>query len=120
MAKKRVLHIEVSTLRESLKRFSDTWKRAEKGRKVEPYFGVGFESMASLLSTLTPKRWELIELLRKEGPMTVYGLAKQLGRDYKNVHGDVKALAALDIIERDGNKVSVPWDEIEARLRLAA
>jgi predicted transcriptional regulator len=120
MAKKRVLHIEVSTLGESLERFAETWKRAERGKRVEPDFGVGFESMASLLGTLTPKRWELVERLRKNGPMTVYRLAKLLGRDYKNVHGDVKALAALDIIERRGNKVAVPWDEIEARLRLAA
>jgi len=120
MSKKRVLHIEVSTLSESIERFTETWKRAEKGKKVEPYFGVGFESMASLLGTLTPKRWELVERLRKEGSTTVYRLAKLLGRNYKNVHGDVKALEAHGIIVRRGNKVSVPWDEIEARLRLAA
>ena len=120
MSKKRVLHIEISTLGESLARFAETWKRAERKKKVEPYFGVGFESMASLLGALTPKRWELVERLRKVGPMTVYQLAKLLGRNYKNVHSDVKALAALGIIQRDGNKVSVPWDEIDARLRLAA
>lgn len=120
MSRKRVLHIEVSTLGESLEQFAGAWRRAKQGKKVEPYFGVGFESMASLLGVLTPKRWELVERLKKEGAMTVYGLSKSLERDYKNVHGDVKALEALGIIERRGNKVSVPWDEIEARVRLAA
>lgn len=120
MTKKRVLHIEVSTLSESLGQFAETWKRAEQGKKVEPYFGVGFESMANLLGTLTPKRWELVERLKHEGAMTVYRLAKRLGRDYKNVHSDVKALEGLGIIERRGTKVVVPWDEINTRLRLAA
>jgi predicted transcriptional regulator len=120
MHKKRVLHIEISTLRESLAQFADVWWRAERGEEIEPYEGAGFESMASLLRTLTPKRWELIELLKKEGALTIYRLAKQLGRDYKNVHGDVKALETMGIIERRGSKVSVPWDEIATRLRLAA
>ena len=120
MSKKRVLHIEVTTLAESLARFADAWKKAEKGKKVEPYTGVGFETMASLTVTLTPKRWELIERLKKEGPVTVYRLAKLLERDYKNVHGDVKILEGLGIVMRDGSRVSVPWDEIEARVRLAA
>lgn len=120
MDKKRVLHIEVSTLGESLEQFAETWKRAASGKTIEPYFGAGIESMASLFGTLTPKRWKLVERLKKEGAMTVYRLAKLLDRDCKNVHGDVKALEALGIIERRGNKVSVPWDETEARLRLAA
>ena len=114
------MHIEVSTLSESLEQFAETWKRAEQGKKVESYFGVGFESMASLLGALTPKRWELVERLKHDGAMTVYRLAKRLGRDYKNVHGDVKALETLGIIERRGTKVVVPWDEINTRLRLAA
>ena len=47
--------------------------------------------------------------------------AKALGRNYKNVHGDVKALEGLGIIERDpAGRVLVPWDEVEARLRIAA
>ncbi len=120
MSKKQILHIEIATLDESLAQFAGAWKRAGQGKKVEAYFGVGFESMANLLGMLTPKRWELVERLKKEGAVTVYRLAKLLVRDYKNVHSDVKVLEQLGIIKRDGSKVSVPWDEIEARLRLAA
>lgn len=121
MGDKRVLHIEVSSLQESLRQFAKVWAHAERGEAVETYEGVGFESMAQLLATLTPKRWELLERLKQEGPMTVYALAKSLGRDYKNVHTDVKALSELDIVQRTKEgKIMVPWDEIEARLRLAA
>jgi len=120
MTKKRVLHIEISSMEESLEQFAETWERADRGEVVTPYHGVGFESMGQLLATLTPKRWELIERLRNEGAMTIYALAKLLGRNYKNVHGDVKALAGLGIIQETDGKIEVPWDEIEARLRLAA
>ena len=121
MNEKRVLHIEISSLESSLEQFSEAWEQAEAGETVTPYHGVGFESMGQLLATLTPKRWELIERLRKAGPQTIYGLAKLLARNYKNVHTDVKALQAVGIIQETADgKIQVPWDEIEAHLNLAA
>ena len=121
MNEKRVLHIEISSVDASLEQFAGTWEQAERGEAVTPYHGVGFESMSQLLAKLTPKRWELIERLRKEGPQTIYGLAKLLDRNYKNVHTDVKALLEIDIIqETTDGKIEVPWDEIDARLNLAA
>ena len=121
MSRKRILHIEVSSLEDSLNQFKGTWKRAARGERVTPYKGIAFESMAQLLATITPRRWELIEHLRREGPMSVYALAKVLGRNYKNVHGDVKALEDRGLIARvkDG-RVEVPWDEVAAHMRFAA
>ncbi len=119
--KKRVLHIEVSTLEESLQQFADAWRVAEKGTPAPAYHGVGFESLPRLLATLTPKRWELIRVLRREGPMTAYALAKTLQRDHKNVYADVAALEAFRIVTRTADgRVEVPWDEIDAKFRLAA
>ena len=115
------MHIEVSSLEESLNQFKGAWKSAARGVRVTPYQGVAFESMAQLLATITPRRWELIERLRREGPMTVYALAKILGRNYKNVHSDVKALEERGLIARTKtNQVEVPWDEIAAHMRFAA
>lgn len=37
-----------------------------RGQEREPYEGVGFESFTQLLDTLTPKRWALIECLKRE------------------------------------------------------
>lgn len=121
MSRKRILHIEVSSLEESLNQFKGAWKRAVRGERVTSYRGVAFESMAQLLATITPRRWELIERLRRDGPLTVYALAKLLGRNYKNVHGDVKALEDRGLIARvkDG-RVEVPWDEVAAHMRFAA
>jgi predicted transcriptional regulator len=42
-----------------------------------------------------------------------------LGRDYKNVHGDIAALITWMAVERDADRrVSVPWDELDLRLPL--
>jgi len=121
MSERRVLHIEISSPDESLRQFADVWHQAEQGEEVRPFYGIGFESMGGLISTLTPKRWELIERLHHCGPMSIYALAKLLQRDYKNIHTDVKALSELEIIQETGvGKVMVPWDEIEAHFKLAA
>ncbi len=70
---------------------------------------------------MTPGRWALLRELREKGPLSIRGLAGELGRDYKNVHTDVRRLEAVGLISRrqDG-LIEVPWDIVEARLRLAA
>ena len=118
---KRTLHIEVSTLEESLDQFGDYLQRTIQDKTTAPYSGIGFESIKYLFATLSPKRLELIEQLKRQGPMTVYALAKKLGRDYKNVHTDVKALEQWGVIGRDEQDcVQVPWDEIDLKIPLAA
>jgi predicted transcriptional regulator len=56
-----------------------------------------------------------------KGPVSIRALAKELGRDYKNVHTDVRGLERVGLICRTKNdKIEVPWDIVEAQLRLAA
>ena len=119
MSKKRILHVELTTLGGALQHFARTWDEAAAGKAVKPYEGVSFETMEEFLSAFTPRRWALIRELSGAGPVTIYALAKQLNRDYKNVHGDVAVLMNLGVIAKDADgRVSVPYDEIEARLPL--
>lgn len=115
-----VLHIKVGEPMEvSLARARDAMETLERGQKADAYFGIGFAEMPQLLSVFTPRRWELIELLSRQGPMTIAELARALRRDYKNVHGDVTALSEWLAIERDeAGSVFVPWDEIDVRVPL--
>jgi predicted transcriptional regulator len=101
--------------------FIDAWRRAESGEKSEVEHLLYFENLETLVKTLTTGRWILLRKLRTSGPMSVRGLAKALGRDYKNVHSDVHRLEVLGLIARSrDNKIEVPWDIVEAQLRLAA
>ena len=74
-----------------------------------------------LLSVLTPKRLELLRSLRQHGPLSVRALAKQLKRDYKNVHRDAGALEDVGLIARTEEGLLVaPWDVIDAHVHLVA
>ncbi len=66
-----------------------------------------------MFAAFTPKRWQLIVALREAGPLTVADLARQLGRNHKNVHADVQELIEWMAVERgDDGRVSVPWSAI--------
>lgn len=83
------------------------------------HFGVGFANMAQFGDVFTSKRWELVESLKASGPLSIYALAKRLGRHYRNVHKDVGALMEWMVIEKDADgHVFVPWDGIDVRLPL--
>ena len=85
----------------------------EAGKEPAEYFGAGFETMSQLTKVFTPTRWNLIEHLKQGGAMSIYQLAKELERDYRNVHSDVQILLERSVIKKDENdKIYVPWDKI--------
>ena len=115
------IKIGVSDAVNSARGFIEAWSRAENGEALEVEKRLHFENLETLLKTLTTGRWVLLRKLRTAGPMSVRALAKELDRDYKNVHSDVSRLEVTGLIARNKeNKIEVPWDIVEAQLRLAA
>ncbi len=51
------------------------------------------------LSSMTPKRVEMIDHLTRNGPSSINELAEGLGRDYKNVYDDIRSLNENGIVE---------------------
>ena len=118
---KKQITIGVGEAATTAKEFIDAWKLAERGEKVQEKHRLHFENLEMLLKTLTPARWALLKNLHASGPMSIRGLAKNLGRDYKNVYTDVRCLENIGLIGRTKNdRIKVPWDIVEARLLLAA
>ena len=113
------LRLRTATAAEALDAFELAWHRAAGRPGAVPEQVLAFPDLPRLLATLTPARWALLERLRAVGPLSVNALAKRLGRDYKNVHTDVRALETLGLIGRaqDG-RVEVGWDRVEAVLPL--
>lgn len=106
-------------MQESGRRAAEAMRALAAGRKTEPYFGVSFDQVGQMFATFTPKRWELIALLRAAGPLSVAELARRLNRNYKNVHSDVQQLMEWMAVERDADgRVSVPWSQIVVDLKL--
>jgi len=118
---KKQIRIGVGDAASTATNFVDAWKRAESGEELQIDQRLYFENLETLLKTLSPGRWVLLRKLRTSGPMSVRALAKELERDYKNVHTDVHRLELTGLISRTkDNKIEVPWDIVEAKLRLAA
>jgi predicted transcriptional regulator len=63
-----------------------------------------FASLTDMARTLTPKRLDLLRLLRRQRPSSVRALAQLAGRDPKNVLADVKVLETLGLIEDEGER----------------
>lgn len=114
----RKLEIRLGAAGDALDRFEAAWHRVQEGRALRPLEILSFADLPLLLKTLSPARWGLLERLKKQGPLSIYELARRLERDYKNVHTDVTQLAALGLIERqDDGRVAVAWDLLRAELR---
>jgi len=78
-----------------------------------------FETPSALFSTITPKRWDLLNHLQGKPAMSIRELAKRLRRDVKNVHTDVTKLLEIGLVERDGlARVYSPFGEIRTEFVL--
>ncbi len=90
----------------------------KRGRQTD--YRLSFESTKTLFAEFTPARIDLLDTLRKSGPCSVYALAKTAGRNYSNVHADIRRLEELGMVERTADDaVTVPFDAVEIRVPLA-
>ncbi|MBI2090222.1 MAG: hypothetical protein HYT78_16035 [Deltaproteobacteria bacterium] len=72
----------------------------ESGKSVTPKrHEIVFTDFAALRSFLTPKRLELIRLIRKHTPNSISQLARLAKRDFARVYQDVKVLSEAGIID---------------------
>lgn len=119
MGKKR-LTVKVSSFKQAINEFKDTWKRAARGERLEtPIETLHFENTFTLMKTLTPRRLELLQQLHTLGKASIRALAKKLEREYSNVHQDVKMLYQAGLLLKDdAGKYYVPWDTIIAEIPL--
>jgi predicted transcriptional regulator len=115
MTKQRRIRVHVEGLEASGRRFVDAWRRAERGERFHEEH-LSFESLEGLLATLSPKRIELIRLVRRRPHLSIAALARELGRDYKRVHGDVRALEMAGLLEEDETGLRAPFAGADAQL----
>ena len=117
MSTRHKVQVNVGSLADMGKRFSDAWTRASAGDQFEETH-VTFLNIRSMLGTLSPRRLDLLRHVRQHGASNVRELALALARDYKNVHQDVAILEATGLLIREGRKLSAPWDELQAHVSL--
>jgi predicted transcriptional regulator len=72
-------------------------RKRTRGERVEPSFGVTFESPAQMFELLTAERVRVVETARTK-PYSVTELARVLKRDPKSVRRDVKKLMEFGVV----------------------
>ena len=106
------------SLRQAAAEVIDAWTRAERGESVTPSDRTTFLTWSALASVMTDKRHELIIHLRDHPTVSIRGLARDLGRDYKRVHEDLQALLSVGLVEHDGKLWHADYDEISTAIRV--
>ena len=82
---------------------------------------VSFASPALIWQVLTARRWEILQAMAGAGPMSIRGLAPNLGRNVKAIHADVTALQnnRVPAHEADGS-ILFPREGVHVDFRLMA
>ncbi len=97
-------------------------KRIERGEKVQKDTGVYFTSLEAFRKALTPKRLELLRVIKNEKPGSLRELAELTKRDVKNVSDDVKHLEQAGLIERRekgrATKPTIAYDTIALEIAI--
>lgn len=115
---------KIKIIVESFEEVQKRWKKALAG-KVKSKRGEEVISVASwevLGKVFSAPRLQILAAIPHFKPRSIAGLAKALGKDFKNVHSDVRFLAGLGLIElkKEGErKTLIPiakFNEIELPL----
>ena len=115
--------IGIKTVKEVLDEFIKTGEAIERGEGVKKEKGTYFESVEGFRKALTPKRLELLHLIKEKHPESLQELARLAKRDMKSIVTDIKILESLDLIDmqrrKQGRRESVPtvaYDKINLEI----
>ena len=88
-----------------IQRFKDLERTRSEGKRVRVEgTELVFSSLTDMAQALTPKRLDLLRLIRRHHPSSVRELAQLAGRDSKNVQTDIKALETLGLVVSEGTQ----------------
>jgi predicted transcriptional regulator len=74
---------------------------------------ISFATPELLWKVLTAKRWELLQAMAGQGPVTIREAARRLNRDVKAVHGDVRALLDAGLLDKtEDGRIAFPFDAV--------
>ena len=113
----RTLFIHVESHKAFVARTIRAAQAIDRGEDVLENEHLSFTDLRTYLSTLTPKRLELVAKLKEAGTMSIRALAKASCRDYKSVHQDVTKLLELGLLQKDADGcLAAPYDRIVSEI----
>ncbi len=95
------IKVGIKDLKVILNDFVKTGEAIEQGKRFKPVKQpeIYFTSFEALRKALTPKRLELLRVIKTQKPQSINELARMAKRDLKNVADDLKYLEKIGLIE---------------------
>jgi len=93
--------IGTKSVKDVLMDVKETVQRIDRGERLSPVKGqeIYFADFEVFRKALTPKRLELLHIIKTQKPASINELARMAERDVKNVADDVKYLEQIGLIE---------------------
>ena len=103
--KVKKVKLGIKGVKEVLEDFVNTGEAIERGDDVRKEKAVYFESIKGFRKAITPKRVELLHIIREKHPKSIQELARLTKRDIKNIATDIGILEALGLVDiKEGMK----------------
>lgn len=109
--KVKKVKIGIKSLKDIFDDVKETVKKLERGERLKPVKEpeIYFTSFEAFRKALTPKRLELLHIIRTKKPSSLHELARITKRDIKNIADDVKYLERVGLVEKKAeNKKITP------------
>jgi predicted transcriptional regulator len=109
--KVKKVKIGIKSIEDVLRDTAEVMKKVERGEKVKPVKEpeVYFTSFEAFRKALTPKRLELLRLIKTKRPSSIIELARIAKRDIKNITDDVTYLAQIGlVVKKAANRKTAP------------
>ena len=118
--KTKTITIGIKNTQTAMDDFVATGEKLAHGEVVHKETGIYFTSIEAFRRAITPRRLELLHLIKATRPKSINQLAKYAHRNIKNVSEDMKFLAQVGLVETEkaDNCLSpqVDYDEIDLRI----
>mgnify|MGYP001558311075 CR=1 FL=1 len=114
--------IEIKDIKAIFEDVKETVRKIEKGEKLKPVKKpeTYFTSFEAFRKALTPKRLELLHIIKTKKPQSINELARMAKRDIKNIADDVKYLEQVGLVEiKEAEKKTAPfisYDKIDLEI----
>ncbi|MBI3378472.1 MAG: hypothetical protein HY035_08775 [Nitrospirae bacterium] len=112
------VNIGIKSVRGILKDTAETMKKLERGDRLKPVKEpeIYFTSFEAFRKAMTPKRLELLRMIKTKKPSSINELARVAKRDIKNIAEDVKYLEQIGLVEKKATdhktKPVIDYDKI--------
>ena len=114
--------VAIKNLKDIFEDVKDVVRRIEGGEHLKTVKDpeIYFTSFEAFRKALTPKRLELLHIIKTQKPTSINDLARLSKRDIKNVAEDVKYLRQIGFIEVKGTDKKtmpvIPYDRINLEI----